>query len=48
MRDRVALVKGVSKVHELEYHDGFIKDLHSPHGIPEGDVPLPLDDGLDE
>lgn len=41
-------VKGVSKMHKLDYSDGFIKDLDSPHGIPEGDAPLPFQDDPDE
>jgi hypothetical protein len=36
-------VKGVSKMHKLDYGDGFIKDLDSPNAIPEGDVQLPFD-----
>ncbi len=36
------------KVHALDYGDGFIKGLDSPHGIPEGDAPLPFHDGADQ
>jgi hypothetical protein len=36
-------VRGISKMHKLDYGDGFIKDLDSPNAIPEGDVQLPFD-----
>lgn len=37
-------VKGVNISHALDYEDGFIKDLESPHGIPGDDEPLPFED----
>jgi hypothetical protein len=37
-------VKDLNIVHEFTYDSGFIKNIKSPHGIPEKDVELPFSD----